>query len=292
MFFDNFKNSPASTGGFAERYDNLDGAVRLAGGGLVWKLLAIPYFLLNFLAWTAIGAAFVVVPGLQLFLLGLPLAAVATYIPLLTSSAYTLSAIRAARRRGVPIKKRHSVFQLLFVLDTVDALWLYFRLREAANNRFCKRGESSMSMERCELAHAYHKKGYNCCQSVLAAFSELTGLSEKTCMDIGAGFGGGAGTGELCGAGSGAIMAIGLLTPVDPADPVASKKRTAVLGKELQRRFSEKFGALRCRDLLKNREGDADGSAAARAMGLTGHCDIMVVAAVEILEQLIAEQQA
>ena len=117
---------------------DLAGAVRLAGGGLVWKLLAIPYFLLNFLAWTAIGAAFVVVPGLQLFLLGLPLAAVATYIPLLTSSAYTLSAIRAARRRGVPIKKRHSVFQLLFVLDTVDALWLYFRLREAANTDFAK----------------------------------------------------------------------------------------------------------------------------------------------------------
>lgn len=117
----------------AGRRADLPGAVRLAGAGLVWKLLAIPYFLLNFLAWTAISAAFLVVPGLQVFLLGLPLAALATYIPLLTSSAWTLSAIRAARRAGVPVKKRHIVFQLLFVLDTIDALWLYFRLRGAAN---------------------------------------------------------------------------------------------------------------------------------------------------------------
>ena len=149
-----------------------------------------------------------------------------------------------------------------------------------------------MNLERCELAHAYHKKGYNCCQSVLAAFSDLTGLSEKDSLAIGGGFGSGAGTGELCGAVSGAIMAIGLMTPVDPEDPVASKKRTVGIAKELQKRFSQRFGALRCRDLLKNRQGDADGSAAAQAMGLTAHCEIMVVAAVEILEELLAERQA
>lgn len=106
-------------------------AVRLYGMGLVWKLLAVPYFLLNLLAWTAVGSAFLVVPGLQVFLLGLPLAALATYLPLLTSSAYTIAAIIAARRAGIPVKKRHIVFQLLFVLDTPDAVWLFFRLRRA-----------------------------------------------------------------------------------------------------------------------------------------------------------------
>ncbi|MDY3282835.1 C-GCAxxG-C-C family protein [Dysosmobacter sp.] len=149
-----------------------------------------------------------------------------------------------------------------------------------------------MNLKRCELAHEYHKKGCNCCQSVLAAFSDLTGLSGKDSLAVGGGFGGGAGTGELCGAISGAVMAIGLLTPVDPENPVAGKKQAAAMAKELQKRFSEKFGAVRCRDLLKNRQGDADGSPAAQAMGLTGHCDIMVVAAVEILEELLAERQA
>lgn len=107
-------------------------AVRLSGLGLVWKLLAIPYFLLNFLAWAAVGTAFVVVPGLQVLLLGLPLAALATYIPLLTSSAYTIAAAIGARRAGIPVKKRHIVFQLLFILDTLDALWLFFYLRRSA----------------------------------------------------------------------------------------------------------------------------------------------------------------
>lgn len=145
-------------------------------------------------------------------------------------------------------------------------------------------------MERVELAHTYHKKGYNCCQSVLAAFSDLTGLTEQASFDIGGGFGGGAGTGGLCGAVSGAIMTLGLLTPVDPADPVCSKKRTVALSKELQKRFSEKFGALRCRELLQNKFVPDDTTPAAKAMGLTGHCDIMVVTAVEIVEEMLKER--
>ena len=141
-------------------------------------------------------------------------------------------------------------------------------------------------MERVELAHEYHKNGYNCCQSVLAAFSDLTGLSEQASFDIGGGFGGGAGTGELCGA----IMALGLMSPVDENDPVGSKKRTVALSRELQKRFSEKFGALRCRELLQNKFTPDDTTPAAKAMGLTGHCDIMIVTAVEIVEELLAER--
>ena len=124
-------------------------------------------------------------------------------------------------------------------------------------------------MNRFEKANDYHKKGFNCCQSVLAAFSDLTGLSEQACFDIGGGFGGGAGTGELCGAISGAVMTLGLLTPADPDDPASSKKRSVALSKEMQKRFSEKFGALRCRELLQNKFTPDDTTPAAKAMGLT-----------------------
>ena len=148
-----------------------------------------------------------------------------------------------------------------------------------------------MNTNRFELANAYHKRGFNCCQSVLAAFSDLTGLSEQASFDIGGGFGGGAGTGELCGAIAGAVMVLGLATPVDAADPVGSKKRTVALSKELQKRFSERFGALRCRELLQNKFVPDDTTPAAKAMGLTGHCDIMVVTAVEIVEEMLAERQ-
>lgn len=147
-----------------------------------------------------------------------------------------------------------------------------------------------MCTNRCELANNYHKQGYNCCQSVLAAFSDLTGLPEQASFDLGGGFGGGAGTGELCGALSGAIMVLGILTPVDTADPVGSKKRTVAQSKELQKRFSEKFGALRCQELLKNKFIPDDTTPAAKALGLTGHCAIMVVTAVEIVEEMLSER--
>ena len=147
-------------------------------------------------------------------------------------------------------------------------------------------------MNRYEQASAYHHKGFNCCQSVLAAFSDLTGLSEQASFDIGGGFGGGAGTGELCGAITGAVMTLGMLTPVDPADPVGSKKRTLTYGKELQNRFLERFHALRCHDLMKITDCVADDTTpAARQMGLTGHCDIMIVTAVELVEEILRERE-
>ncbi len=144
-------------------------------------------------------------------------------------------------------------------------------------------------MNRTQAANEYHHKGFNCCQSVLAAFQDLTGLSEGESFNIAGGFGGGAGTGELCGAVVGGIMALGLLTPVDPADPVGSKKRTLSKAKEFEKRFSERFGALRCQDLLRNPFTPDDTTPAAKAMGLTGHCDIMIVTAVELLEEMLAE---
>lgn len=147
-------------------------------------------------------------------------------------------------------------------------------------------------MTHTDLARSYHEKGFNCCQSVLAAFSDLTGLSEQESFSIGGGFGAGLGTGELCGAVSGAVMALGLLTPADPADPVGSKKRTMALSREVQKRFQEAFGAIRCRDLLQKKFAPDDRTPAAKAMGLTHHCTIMVVTAAEIVEAMLAEKKA
>ena len=147
-------------------------------------------------------------------------------------------------------------------------------------------------MNRCELAANYHQKGFNCCQCVLAAFTDVTGLTEQESMNLGAGFGAGAGTGELCGAISGAVMVLGMVTPVDMADPIGSKKRTMGLSKELQKRFQETFGALRCQDLLKNKFIPNVTTPAAREMGITNHCTIMIVTAVEMVEDMLIPKAA
>lgn len=145
-------------------------------------------------------------------------------------------------------------------------------------------------MERCKIANAQHDKGFNCAQSVLAAFADQIGMPEQELMSLAGGFGAGTGTGELCGAVSGAVMALGLLTPVDMEEPVTSKKRTMELSREFQKRFSERFDALRCSDLLKKKFTPDERTPAAREMGVTGHCAVMIVTAVEILEEMLSER--
>ena len=67
-------------------------------------------------------------------------------------------------------------------------------------------------MTRGERAQQNFENGCNCAQAVLLAFSDLTGLDEKTAMKLAASFGGGMGRmREVCGAVSGMFMALGLL---------------------------------------------------------------------------------
>lgn len=145
-------------------------------------------------------------------------------------------------------------------------------------------------MDRFERANHYHDLGFNCCQSVLAAFTDITGLSEQTSFDIAGGFGGGVGSGELCGAVSGAIMVLGMCTPIDPKEPVESKHRTLDRGLEFQSRFVERFGSLRCCDLKEAPNEPTEATPAAIRLGLTGGCGVLIVTAVELLEEMLAEQ--
>ena len=145
--------------------------------------------------------------------------------------------------------------------------------------------------ERCKIANEYHDRGFNCAQSVLAANGDKIGLPEQELMSMAGGFGGGAGTGELCGAVSGSVMVLGLLTPVDLEEPVASKQRTVALSREFQKRFAEKFDALRCKELLKKKFAPDERTPAALQLGITGHCSVMIVTAVEILEEMLAERE-
>ena len=67
--------------------------------------------------------------------------------------------------------------------------------------------------ERCRLALGYHRQHYNCGQSVLGAFRDLTGLTEEQCWGLGSGLGSGMRCGGICGAVSGGVLVLGLLHP-------------------------------------------------------------------------------
>ena len=145
-------------------------------------------------------------------------------------------------------------------------------------------------MNRYQRAYEHHERGYNCAQSVVAGFEEDLPIAKDQAMNIVSGFGNGFATGELCGAVAGGVIVLGLMHPIDPQDPKVGKKVTAKLGKEFQGRFKEKFGHLRCHDLLRNPSQVNEETPAALAMGLSKHCDLMVVTAVELVEEMLKEE--
>lgn len=149
-------------------------------------------------------------------------------------------------------------------------------------------------MNRCEQAYTYHKQGYNCAQSVIGAFSDLTGLTVEQSMAVSGGFGGGVGGchEELCGAISGGIMALSLLRPHLDGANRDSKRELYQITKEFRKRFQEIFGKTQCGELLKARPGTSEQTSAAVELGLTAHCDIMVVTAVQLVEQMLTELAA
>ena len=65
-------------------------------------------------------------------------------------------------------------------------------------------------MERCQRAKEFHEKGLNCGQSVLLAFTDVTGLTESQSMAIASGFGGGLRCGGVCGVVNAAAVVLGV----------------------------------------------------------------------------------
>ena len=68
-----------------------------------------------------------------------------------------------------------------------------------------------MYEDRIEKAYALFMKGYNCAQSVTAAFADLYGLTEEQALLASASFGGGMGRMRLtCGTVTGMFLLAGL----------------------------------------------------------------------------------
>ena len=105
--------------------------------------------------------------------------------------------------------------------------------------------------ERIEKAVALFKEGFNCSQSVVAAFADQYGFTHEQALRMSASFGGGIGRmRETCGAACGLFMLAGLETgAVEGADRDGKARNYAVV-QELAEEFKRRNGALRCADLL------------------------------------------
>lgn len=87
------------------------------------------------------------------------------------------------------------------------------------------------------------EQGYVCSQAVFAAFCQDFGLEKDMALKIGACFGSGMRKGEVCGACTGALMALGLKYGDD-------KSKSNEACERFLDEFENKNGSYICRDLL------------------------------------------
>jgi C_GCAxxG_C_C family probable redox protein len=108
-----------------------------------------------------------------------------------------------------------------------------------------------MENERIEKAVALFKEGFNCSQSVVAAFADMYGFTHEQALRMSASFGGGIGRmRETCGAACGLFMLAGLETGATDGANHEGKAANYKLVQELAEEFKQRNGALRCADLL------------------------------------------
>ena len=133
--------------------------------------------------------------------------------------------------------------------------------------------------------------GCNCSQALVLAFSDLTGLDERTSMKLAAPFGGGIGRlREVCGAVSGMMMVLGLLYGYDdPGEKDARKKQLYKDVQALAAAFSAQNGSIVCRDILKNPPSDPNPTPRSEAYYKHRPCSSMVVFAARLMDQFIAD---
>jgi arsenite methyltransferase len=145
-----------------------------------------------------------------------------------------------------------------------------------------------------DRAEQVFAQGYNCAQAVLLAFGETRGLPADTALKVAGAFGGGIGRGgDLCGAVSGAIMALGLEHAKVTPDGDAARDRGYKLTREFMQRFTQKYGTTICRDLIGCDMSTPEGLARAKELGVHKNvCPKFVREAAAFVEEILTREAA
>lgn len=100
------------------------------------------------------------------------------------------------------------------------------------------------------------REGYNCAQSVLLAFSDITGFDKETTLKLSSSFGGGMGRlREVCGAVSSMFMIAGILKGYTIPNNDDIKGNHYALIQDLGNKFKSECGSIICRDILGLEDG-------------------------------------
>jgi C_GCAxxG_C_C family probable redox protein len=139
-----------------------------------------------------------------------------------------------------------------------------------------------------QVAGERFAQGFNCSQAVFSALASRSGLSDELALRIASPLGGGvARQGQVCGAVTGALMALGLQRGSDTAE---AKEDTYRLAEEFIRRFQELHGTILCRELIGYDISTKEGLQAAREKkAFTGICPRLVEDATRLAAEFLAE---
>lgn len=115
--------------------------------------------------------------------------------------------------------------------------------------------------DRTEKAVELFKSGFNCSQSVFAAYADIFGMDEETALKVSAGLGGGVGRSrEVCGAVCGAAMLAGLACGATEGGDREGKQHCYEVVREIMDEFKKTNGSVICRELLGLENGKNTGA--------------------------------
>jgi C_GCAxxG_C_C family probable redox protein len=139
-----------------------------------------------------------------------------------------------------------------------------------------------------QTAQDMFTKGFNCSQAVFSAYASQLGIDEETALKLASPFGGGvARQGEVCGAVTGALLALGLKRGNASLE---NKEETYRIADEFVKRFQEGHGTILCRDLIGYDISTPAGLQNARGQKVfTAACPGFVKDAAELLADFLDE---
>ena len=144
----------------------------------------------------------------------------------------------------------------------------------------------SMTLEKATAR--LFEDNFDCAQTVFAHFAEELDLDEETALKIAAGFGGGMHLGDMCGCVTGGLMVLGLKYGWNEEGDAVGRDLMNRKAQEYERRFRERLGGLRCRELLEADVSTSEGKMLA-AERIPDRCPGFVAAATEILEEMLED---
>ena len=105
--------------------------------------------------------------------------------------------------------------------------------------------------DRVEKAVELFKSGYNCSQSVVAAFADMYGFTQEQALRMSASFGGGIGRmRQTCGAACGMFLLAGLEKGAVDGKDSEGKAANYALVQQLAEEFRKRIGSMICAELL------------------------------------------